>query len=485
MQSKLYFNWLLIAASIALLVHLGVKAKRLIRDNSEDGFLLAGRSLGPFVGAATIVATGFSGWAFLGSPAVAYEFGSIELLANFMFAPAMVFGILFFGNYLRARSQASGSYTIPELIANQHASGLMARILQGTAAVISVVMLLVFLISQVKALGLLSSSLLGLPINVSAAIMVTIIVIYTMTGGMAAIAWTDGVMVIGMTVGAIMIVIAIFGEVGLTSLVEELRAENEQWASPQTGEPYGRSRFSAFLLLPYAFLFTLCLPYMANRILSFRDDVKMRDAALIVALLACVLSLTPIAGLYARARLAPLDDPDNAMIAVIDQVVGPFAGGIIGVAVLFAVKSTANSLLHTISTAISHDLRRAVAPDTVVSVSAILAADRITVAVVGIAGILGMLYAPPFMLVWLGIVGTGTLLASFSAPVLMPALWQGNAYGALAALISGFVTSAALLVVYEVDWIVGPLLGCLISATFYVIVSLLTSKLQPRPELTP
>ncbi len=67
----------------------------------------------------------------------------------------------------------------------------------------------------------------------------------------------------------------------------------------------------------------------------------------------------------------------------------------------------------------------------------------------------------------------------------MPALWQGNAYGALAALISGFVTSAALLVVYEVDWIVGPLLGCLISTTFYVIVSLLTSKLQARPELTP
>ena len=37
----------------------------------EGGFPVAGRPLGPSVGAATIVAAGHSGWGFMGSPGVA------------------------------------------------------------------------------------------------------------------------------------------------------------------------------------------------------------------------------------------------------------------------------------------------------------------------------------------------------------------------------------------------------------------------------
>ena len=210
----------------------------------------------------------------------------------------------------------------------------------------------------------------------------------------------------------------------------------------------------------------------------------MQDAALFVAILACISSVTPIAGLYARARLAPLDDPDTAMVAVIDNVLGVFAGGIVGIAVLFAIQSTANSLLHTIASAISHDLRGALSQNVPAYDSSVLRTDRMIVAAVGVLGLLATLYAPPFMLVWLGIVGTGTLIASLAAPVLLPAVWLGNANGALAALVSGFATSASLLVYFDANWIEGPLLGCLAGCVAYVLVSMATFRFQPRVEET-
>ena len=474
------FGWSLFCLSVVVLVYLGIRANRVVRKDTVSGFLLAGRSLGVFVGSATVVASGFSGWAFIGSPGVAYQYGTVELLTNFMFSPAMVLAILFFGDYLRRRAQELNSLTIPEYIAAQHAGGLTGRFIQGLAAVLTIVLLSVFLISQIKALGLLASSLLGLSVSTSAIVLMSIIIIYTTVGGMAAIAWTDGVMVIGMTIGAVLLVTAIFGQTTPSELIDTLAAADRELVYPTTGEPYGTGKLSVFLMLPYAFLFTLCLPHMANRILAFKKSVRMHTAALFVAIFTCILSITPIAGLYARAYMAPLSEPDQAIIAVIDQLVGPFVGAVIGISVLFAIKSTTNSLLHAISSAVSHDLRKALVPGRKLQPEKVLFINRVTVVVIGVLGLLGMLYAPPFMLVWLGIVGTGSLLASFAAPILLSPLWLGNGFGALAAMGTGFPVSASMLLYFESGWVEGPLLGCAAGALAYYVVSKMTFSLQPR-----
>ncbi len=480
MMSSLVINWLLFSISVACLIYLGIRAKRFVRKDGESGFLLAGRSLGTFVGASTVVATGFSGWAFVGSPGMAYQYGTIELLANFMFAPAMVLGVLFFGNYLRRRAEELGSLTIPEYVAVQHADGLTRRFIQGFGALITIGLLLVFLIGQIKALGLLAAPLLGLPMNLAAILLMAVIMVYTTMGGMKAIAWTNGLMAVGMAVGAVMILIAVFDHTSLTDLLSRLSSIDRELVSPSTGTPYGDSRFSAFLVLPYAFLFTMCLPYMASRILAFRKDVTMHDAALIVAILTCILSVTPVAGLYARAYMEPLAEPDQAIIAVINELLGPLARAFIGLFILFAIQTTASSLLHTIGSAASHDLRKALVPEKELPQSRVLFIDRATVLIFGVLAVIGMFYAPPFMLVWLGILGTGSLLASFAVPVFFSSFWLGNGYGTLAAMLSGLTVSAAMLLYFESGWIEGPLLGCVISAVAYYLVSVATFSRQPR-----
>lgn len=162
MDAYTLFNWGLLLITFGLMIYLGFLSSRYMKKSDEGGFLVAGRSLGAFVSAGTIVATGFSGWGFMGSPGVTYQFGAIEVLGNFFFAPAMVIAVLYFAHFLQRRAIEMKSNTIPEYIAQIHGGGSMGRVLQGVAAFLTILLLLVFLVSQIKAVGLLGASWLGI-----------------------------------------------------------------------------------------------------------------------------------------------------------------------------------------------------------------------------------------------------------------------------------------------------------------------------------
>lgn len=482
MNDYSWLNWALLLGSFAVLIYMGFVSSRVVNSDDESGFLIAGRSLGPFVGAGTIVATGFSGWGFMGSPGVAYEFGAVEVLGNFFFAPAMVIAVLYFAAFLRKQADRLGSCTIPEYIAQLHGKGPMARLVQGVAAVITILLLLVFLTSQIKAVGLLGASWLGIDLNSSATMMIAVIILYTMLGGLAAVAWTDTLMVCGMALAAVVMMVQMFTDLSPSELIGRLNDIDPMLLNPVSAQPYGENRSSVFLVLPYAFLFTAVLPYMAVRFLAFKPGVRFHQVAIWVAPLGCLLSLVPIVGLYVRATHPELAEADQAMPYYLANYLHPALGGVITLFILFAMKSTANSLLHTVSSAASHDLRKALFPNSRASSSRVLWLNRSWVVALGLVGLVMMLYAPPFMLSWLGILGTGTLLAVLIGPVFLSSIWRGNSYGALAAMLSGLTTSGGCLLFSDLGWVEGPLIGCAISSLMYVGVSKLTFSHAPRPE---
>ncbi|TDB04724.1 sodium:solute symporter family protein [Halomonas marinisediminis] len=478
MDSYKLFNWGLLFLTFGLMIYLGFLSSRIMKKDDEGGFLVAGRSLGAFVGASTIVATGFSGWGFMGSPGVTYQFGAIEVLGNFFFAPAMMIAVLYFARFLQRKAIDMGSNTIPEYIAQIHGGGTMGRLVQGVAALITILLLLVFLTSQIKAVGLLGASWLGIELTQSALLMVGVIILYTMLGGLAAVAWTDTVMVCGMSVAAVIIMVQIFTSIDLGSWEASLNAIDPELLNPTTGAHYGDSTATVFLVLPYAFLFAAVLPFMAIRFLAFKPDVKLHKAGVYVAILGALLSLVPLVGLYMRAQMPDLADPDNAMPAYLEHFMHPALQGFITLFILFAMKSTANSLLHTVASATSHDLRLALFNNLFHSQRLVLWVNRLAVVALGIVALLMMLYAPPFMLSWLGILGTGTLLASMIGPVFISTFWQGSAWGALVAMLAGFGTSGYMMLFADVGWLIGPLTGCVVSSICYVGVSLVTPRIR-------
>ncbi|MBB3190264.1 sodium:solute symporter family protein [Halomonas cerina] len=478
MDSYKMFNWGLLLLTFGLLIYLGYLSSKMMKKSDESGFLVAGRSLGAFVGAGTIVATGFSGWGFMGSPGVTYQFGAIEVLGNFFFAPAMVIAVLYFASFLQRKAADMGSNTIPEYIAQSHGGGTMGRVVQGVAGLITIILLLVFLTSQIKAVGLLGASWLGIELDQSATLMVGVIIIYTMLGGLAAVAWTDTVMVCGMALAAVIIIVQILTSVDLSEWETALNAADPELLNPTTGAHYGDHQGTVFLVLPYAFLFTAVLPFMAVRFLAFKPEVKLHKVGVYVAILGGLLSLIPLVGLYVRMQVPDLADPDNAMPVYLEQFMHPAIQGVITLFIIFAMKSTANSLLHTVASATSHDLRLALFKDGATSSRRALFINRGAVMVLGVVALLMMLYAPPFMLSWLGILGTGTLLASMIGPVFISTFWQGSAWGALVAMLVGFFTSGYMMLFADVGWLIGPLTGCAVSSACYVGVSLCTRRPQ-------
>ena len=123
MSETNWVDWSALLISVIFMISMGYYTnKKIVHQNNdgESGFLLAGRSLGPIIGGGTIVATGFSGWGFMGSPGSAYTFGTVEILGNFFFGFSLVLGILFFARFLYQRGIQVGALTISELVARNH-----------------------------------------------------------------------------------------------------------------------------------------------------------------------------------------------------------------------------------------------------------------------------------------------------------------------------------------------------------------------------
>ncbi|MES1925852.1 sodium:solute symporter family protein [Salinisphaera sp. T31B1] len=467
-------NWLLLGVSATILIALSLYSMRMAGDKDESGFLVANNSLGPFVAAATLVATGYSGFVFIGSPGVAYEYGSLELFSNSFYTPAFLVATLFFANYLRRKAATLGSRTIPEYIAQTHSDGSAGRWLRGIVAVIIILLLSVFLVSQIKAIGLLVSGWLGISPTAGALLITLLVIGYTMFGGLRAVAWTDAVMVLGMALGSCVIGYVVFVQVGVGELIGRLDAIDPALANPTSGAPYGDSPASAVLLLPYAFLWAAALPFMSVRFLAIKKDVSMARVGIWVTILGLLLNFTPLAGLYAKAYYPDLPSPDLAMPTFLEHGVNPLVSSVITLFILFAMKSTANSLMHTVSTALSYDLRSALGQRT--GFTTTMTFNRMMVLVVGLCSFMGMAYMPPVMILWLGILGNGTLMASLFGVTLCSTFWQGNSIGALSSIAAGFGVSAYLLLGSDIGWVQGPLYGCVASAVCYVGVSLATRR---------
>jgi sodium/proline symporter/sodium/pantothenate symporter len=466
-------NWILLLITVAVMVALALYSNKLMKaDEGEGGFLLAANCLGPFTGAATIVATGFSGWGFMGSPGVAYKYGAIELLGNFFFAPAMVLAVLFCARFLHQKAQAMGSLTIPEYIAKNHQGPeSIKRLTQGFAALITILLLLVFMIGQVKALGLLAGQWLGISPTTASLIMVGIIILYTSVGGLAAVALTDTIMVIGMCASAAIIVVTVFSDISPTSLIDALHSIDPHLVEPTNSGPYGASTWHVFLVLPYAFIYATTLPYMSVRFMALAKTTKLHLMAAYMTPMACLLSLVPLAGLYVRVKVPGLENADNAMPIFLTTFLTPTTSAVITLFILFAMKSTANSVLHAIAGSVSHDLRQAIWPKCRMTETQLLVFNRTAVWVLGMVGFVGMLYAPPFMLSMLAILGSGTLMATLVAPMMLSRYIEGNIYAALFSMLIGFTSGSVLFLMFDMGWVEAPIYTTVISSISYIVIA--------------
>ena len=176
----------IVAAYLAVLLVLGVAARRRARHGAED-FFLAGRSLGPVLLLLTMAATNFSAFTVLGFSGAGYRIG-------YAYYPVMAFGTGFMalsfvllGVPLWRAARRLGAITPPELVWLH----FRHRPLHVAYLAVMVLFTLPYLALQPLGAGYALEGLLGLP-HVWGATLVTAVGLgYVLLSGMRGDAWTD------------------------------------------------------------------------------------------------------------------------------------------------------------------------------------------------------------------------------------------------------------------------------------------------------
>ncbi|MGL5720933.1 MAG: sodium:solute symporter family protein [Brevinema sp.] len=462
------YNWLILIGAIIVMIVVGyisnghAKAK-----DSNASFLVGNNTVGVFVGSLSILATGFSGWGFVGSPGMAYQYGGIEVLGNLLFAPAIVIGTYFSMVLLHKKAKEMGGYTIPEFVANAHKGHpLTKKLVHLVAALATVVFLSVYLMGQVKAVGLLASTWLKISPVTAAILLMVVLVFFTAQGGLLAVARTDMIMCVGMLTSALIIAWVIFRDVSLGEMISSLNQQNPSLVNPVSSDPYGGKKYSVYLIFCYAFLFTTTLPYMSARFLSFKEDLKPHRLLPLMGIGSLVLSIVPLVGMYLRMKSPSLPEADKAMLLFLEYFMPTHIAGLINLFILFAMLSTISSVLHAVASSLAYDLRKALGLK--MTHSSLWNTGAVILAAA--AGIVMSFNAPPMMLSQIAIIGTGGLISLLAGPIFVHFFLPSTAISALISMICGLTANIISIYVLKLGWIEAPIIGACAGAVAYIIV---------------
>ena len=471
-------NWIILFLASLILIGVGFWSQMKIKKdtNKGEGFLLGAKSIGPFIGAGTLMATGYSGWGFIGSAGTTYAYGAIEIFANFFFAPAITFGTLFFANFMRSRALESGGLTVPEYIATtQRGTSKQKRIIQGIGGIATFIFLSVFIIGQIRAVGLVAAEWLGVSSEVAAVILMVVIVIFTVQGGLLAVAVTDTIMCMGMLIASIIVYTTIVRDTPMLELITKVGQMNPTFTNPETSVPYGVGKYNVFLVFIYAFLFTTTLPYMSVRFLSFKDNINIPLMALIMAPIGIILSFVPFVGLFMYYKNPTLANPDSAMPIFLNTYLHPAVGGMITLFILFAMLSTISSILQALASSLSHDIWVSLLNKDSKYNNII---NRVTVVFTGIWGLTLTFLAPQGMLNQIAYIGTGGLIAMFVGPIMMRTIIKANATTCIASMLTGLLTSTIFILYLNIGWVEAPILAGLCGSVVYIVMGFITNGMK-------
>jgi SSS family solute:Na+ symporter len=294
--------------------------------------------------------------------------------------------------------------------------------------------------------------LFGLPHWLALLIGAAIVTVYTVIGGLYAVAWTTLVQGLMLIIGVIIMApIVIMAAGGFTHINEVMAAVNptnvDPWVTGAGAVFTPAYIFSFFILLTVGLA---CAPHVINNILAVKDVKFFKWTPLIAFVVyGAVMFLLKFAGfagiVLVKEGMVTLPKVPNAsdfifVYGVQYALPSMFLWGIFAVIVLAAVMSTTDRLMLTIGTYFSWDIYKKIlnpdAPD-----KKVLLVSQISVIVAGV-GTLLLALNPPDMLVWLIWAGIGIMFATFSVPLLAGLYWRGaTRQGALASMALGLIAS--------------------------------------------
>ncbi|WP_336109649.1 sodium/proline symporter PutP [Streptomyces sp. PTD9-10] len=432
---------------VAVMIGTGVWAYRRTRTFAD--FALGGRRLPAFVAALSAGASDMSGWLFLAFPGAVYAAG----VGASWIAVGLVLGTylnwLFVAPRLRTYTERAGNAVSLSAYLEERFED-RTRMLRMVSAVVTLVFFTVYVASGLVAGGLLFGHIFGAGFRLGVALTALVIVVYSCLGGFLAVSLTHVMQATLMFLALLVLPVVGIASLGgfgalrdsldsrtpsLLDMGAEVDFVNGHWS----GGGGSLGAVSIISLLSWG-LGYFGQPHILARFMGIRSTSAVPSARRIeTGWVVVVLAGATVVGLLGIAQFGtPLHDPQTVYITLSRTLFSPWGAGVMLIAVLAAIISTADSQLLVSSVALTEDFyhaflkRRAsdealvwVGRSTVVAVT--LVASVIALRGGGLLGIVGYAWA-----------GIG---AAFGPVVLLSLYWPRMTWaGAMAGIVSGAVT---------------------------------------------
>ncbi len=380
---------IVIIVYFALTVLIGVLAGR--KSKGSDSFVGAQMSLLAIVCAST--GEWLGGTATTGVSEYGYNFG----LSGAWYTIANAVGTMFLGLCFAKLYRSVDSVTVPGII--QQFFGKKARTV--SSALLIFVMLAVGL-SQMVAAGKLGQNLMGIDFNVTCIVFAIIFIVYTLAGGMNAVAATNTLHLVVMYAGAIIGVVVVISNIGgwgeFVSGIEAVEAEAVATGASNTNYfsmfTIGGSKISSWII---ASLFGACTAQAGIQpVLASKDVPTAKKACIITAFVVAPFGFfTALLGMASRVMVfnGVIDTHGievakfgkDALYALMmnEQCMPSWVGGLVLASILAAILSTVSPIILAAGTMFTKDLYQGVFKKDA-SDKEVLFMGRVTTAISGI-----------------------------------------------------------------------------------------------------
>jgi Na+/proline symporter len=330
-----------IGAYIAAQIGIGVYVSRLIKTESD--YLLAGRKLGPSLGAFTIFATWFGAETCIGSAGAIYDRGLSGGHADpFGFGLCILLMALVYARPLWRR----GLTTLADLYRDRY--GVMA---ERVAVFVMLPSSVLWAGAQIRAFGQIISQASGIDVTLTITIAAVIVVVYTVFGGLLATAYTD-LLQGAVLIGGLFLLLGFLLHAEGVQVLGTIPAERlnlfpasaggwmdqiEAWAIPVCG--------------------SVVAAELVGRVLSTRSEHVAQRAAFSASGLYLVVGLVPVVIGLTGAQLLPNLTDSEQILPMMAQTYLPAALYIVFTgALVSAILSTVDTSLLVAGSLLSHNV---------------------------------------------------------------------------------------------------------------------------------
>ena len=510
----------MIVVFFAVTILVGILSARSAKG--VDGFVLGGRSVGPWLTAFSFGTSYFSAVIFIGyAGRFGWNFGLASTwvgLGNAFIGSLMAWMLL--GRRTRIMTQHIGSRTMPDFFGLRYKS----KALRLVAACIVFIFLIPYTASLFNGLAQLFSASFNLPYWGWVLIMAVLTGIYVIVGGYMGSAVNNFIQGIVMLVGIVAVIAAVLNNNG--GLMEAIAKLSEGSVMSEAGTEF-KGAFTSFLgpnplqLLGVVILTSLGtwgLPQMVGKFYAIKDESAIKKGTIISTFFGLIVAggcyfLGGFGRLFAdsvpmnQAGTAPasFDAIIPAMLNSVESSMGAGGAWLIGlvlILVLAASMSTLSSLAMTSASTITLDL---VAPlskkgksekSNMLIMRVLLAVSIIIAAAIAILVVTNKEMASKLYISDLMGISWGALAGCFLAPFLYGLYWKKTTKAAvwvsfatgLGITLTQFILNAVLKITFEnpvLAYFCGSsinagMLAMVVGLILVPVISLLTQKSKPE-----